>query len=69
MSQLVYVMQVEMYPGAWHDRFTFHAITQADAETKASRWARYQGLSTREVKAVIATDECANWTPNDDYVD
>jgi hypothetical protein len=55
---------------AWSPRFSFHADDQAQAESLAKSWARYQGFSPSEVAVSPATEEQSQdgWL-SDEFVD
>lgn len=65
MTQPVWTLQLNMFSDltgygtgkGWQPRFSFHATDQAEAETLANTYARYQGFSPSEVAVSPATEE------------
>ena len=52
----------------FYPRFTFTADNIEGAEEKAFGWARYQGLSVKEVKVREAQGEELDWNTHNEYV-
>lgn len=48
----IFILHVRMTinePHIWDPRFAFHASGDAEAKAKADKWARYHGMTTKEV--------------------
>lgn len=61
-----YTLEVRMYAEDFDPRFAFNATDEADAESKAFGWARYQGKMMDDVRVREATDhETEHWMHNE----
>ena len=66
----VYTMMTIGYKGATpQPAFTFEAVSEVEANKKASGWARYQGYTMNEdVTVREAKDSELKWEKNNGYV-
>jgi len=52
----------------WSAKFVIEAKSQSEADTMASKWARYHSFDTRTVKAIITTDQHQlNWETHNEW--
>jgi len=54
---ITYTLESTEYPGEWERRFEFTADSDEEARILANGWARFLGISEREVRVDRATDE------------
>ena len=61
-----YTLEEIMYDDYFTPKFAFHATSEQDAMSKASRWARYHSMPNTSVRVRKATEnEAANWLHNE----
>lgn len=58
----------ELAVGMWFDKFNITADTEAEALSKAKRWARYHGASSYSVKVRLSTANDERFGLHDEWI-
>lgn len=68
----IFTLEINMdVDGWWDNRFSFHAIDEADARDKVCGWASYQGMNSRygeEVRTRPATEHEKQYYLHNEYL-
>ena len=65
-----FTLFVRMFDDIYDDgRFVFEATDQKEAQKKGNKWARYQGISSQDIKVKESEGNELNWTVNNESVE
>ena len=69
-----YTLEVKMYESErdgtiWDARFSFNALDEKDAQHKAWKWQRYQGMTNNDIRIRPATEHEKTYWMHNEYID